>query len=543
MPTPTPRRALLLLPPAYRPLFTHRPVRRLLAALAACDLGDGMSMVAVAWTALSIAPTGDAGILLGAAVAAYALPGALGALVLAPRLRRVPARRLLAADSCLRAVLLGCVPLAWALGVLRPGVYVALLAGSSLLHAWGGAGKYALLAQALPPRHRLAANALVSTSGSAAVIVGPALAGFLAAAVAPAWIIGLDALSFAFLAVQTGRLGVAVRHGDDHDTPGSATPPHPVPAQVPAQTTAAPADPNPTTPPDPGPAEVPAQNTVAPALPDSAAATVGRPGPAPASALSPAPTTATTPGPEPEPGTGPDTAGRAGSTGAATAPGTAAPAPAATVTEPAGEHRAVGRRLLAGQPELLGILALTWFFNFLYGPVEVALPLHVTDDLHAGARLLGLYWTLFGVGAVLGALGAGALRRLPLWPVTLGIVAGWGVALVPFGLGAPASVTLVCFAAGGLIYGPFTALSFTLFQDRTPAALLTTVLAARGAALLTAAPVGTALGGPLTAALGPRPVLAASGLATLALAATAAVARAVTAARAADTGTDTRTGM
>ena len=43
------------------------------------------------------------------------------------------------------------------------------------------------------------------------------------------------------------------------------------------------------------------------------------------------------------------------------------------------------------------------------------------------------------------------------------------------------------------------------------------------AALLTAAPVGTALGGPLTAALGPRPVLAASGLATIALAVVAMV--------------------
>ncbi len=174
--------------------------------------------------------------------------------------------------------------------------------------------------------------------------------------------------------------------------------------------------------------------------------------------------------------------------------------------------------MLRKQPELLGVLALTWFFNFLYGPAEVALPLHVTEDLHAGAGLLGLYWALFGAGAVLGGLATGALRRFPLWPVTLGIVAGWGLALVPFGLGAPAAVTLACFTLGGLIYGPFTALSYTLFQERTPAAWLTTVLAARSAALLTAGPVGTALGGPLTALLGPRQVLAASGIATVVLA-------------------------
>ena len=126
---------------------------------------------------------------------------------------------------------------------------------------------------------------------------------------------------------------------------------------------------------------------------------------------------------------------------------------------------------------------------------------------------------------MLGALSAAVLRKLPLWPVTLGIVAGWGLMLVPFGLGVSAAVSLVCFGLGGAIYGPFTALTFTLFQDRTPAALLTTVLAARGAALLTAAPVGTALGGPLAATLGPRQVLAASGIATIVLALVAAALR------------------
>ncbi|MGW2236716.1 MFS transporter [Streptomyces sp. NPDC001759] len=391
------------MPPTYRPLLAHAEFRRLLPALAASDLGDGMSVVTVAWLAVLIAPPGHSGLVVGAAVAAYALPGAAGALVFGRLLRGLTPRRLLATDSWLRALLLGCVPLAWAAGVLNPVLYVVLLAGSSVLHAWGGAGKYSLISQMLPPDQRLAANALVSSSASASVIVGPALAGFLAALVSPAWIIGLDAMSFALLAVQVGRLGGAAK----------------------TVSTAAPVD-------------------------------TGR--------------------------------------------------------------SAAGLRLLRRQPELLGVLALTWFFNFLYGPVEVALPLHVTDDLHSGASLLGLYWTLFGVGAVVGGLTAGALSKLPLWPVTLGIVAGWGLMLVPFGLGVPAGVSLVCFALGGMIYGPFTALSYTLFQDRTPAAWLTTVLAARGAALLTASPVGTALGGPLSAAMGPRQVLAASGTATITLA-------------------------
>jgi predicted MFS family arabinose efflux permease len=49
------------------------------------------------------------------------------------------------------------------------------------------------------------------------------------------------------------------------------------------------------------------------------------------------------------------------------------------------------------------------------------------------------------------------------------------------------------------------------------------MLAARSAVLLTASPLGTALGGPLTTALGPRATLGGSGLATVVLGAVACV--------------------
>ena len=108
--------------------------------------------------------------------------------------------------------------------------------------------------------------------------------------------------------------------------------------------------------------------------------------------------------------------------------------PVAAVDEP---PACGGFVFLRSHPELLGLLALTGFFNFLYGPVEVALPLHVTNDLDAPGTLLGLYWMLFGIGAVLGGLTIGALRRLPLWPVTIAIVVLWGLLLLPFGFDVP----------------------------------------------------------------------------------------------------------
>jgi predicted MFS family arabinose efflux permease len=147
----------------------------------------------------------------------------------------------------------------------------------------------------------------------------------------------------------------------------------------------------------------------------------------------------------------------------------------------------------------------------------------VTDDLHAPGTLLGLYWALFGTGAMLGGLAVGALRRLPLWPVMVAIVIGWGMTLLPFGFDVPTPVTVACFTLGGAIYGPFVALSVTLMQATSPPQHLAAMLAARSAALLTASPLGAALGGPLTTALGPRATLGGSGFATVALGAVACV--------------------
>ncbi|MFL6101710.1 MAG: MFS transporter [Actinomycetales bacterium] len=386
--------------------MANRVFRRLTLGLAVSYLGDGMSFVAVAWLAIDLAPQATAGLWVGGAVAAYTLPGVVGALAFGRRLRRVAARRLLLSDTMVRAVFIGAVPLASLSGLLTPPLYVVLLGVSSLLHAWGSAGTYTLLAELLPDSERLAANTLVSSLNFAATIAGPAIAGVLVTYVSPAFVLALDAVSYVCLAAVL------------------------VTTRLPESGHAAPVD------------------------------------------------------------------------------GTAARG---------------GFALLRADRELLGLLTLTWFFNLLYGPVEVALPLHVTRDLHAPGSLLGLYWTLFGIGAVVGGLAAGALRQLPLWPVTVAIVLGWGSTLVPFAFAVPAVVTVACFALGGAIYGPFVALSVTLLQVKAPPQQLAAMLAARSAALLTASPLGTALGGPLTTALGPRRTLGGSGLATIALGAVAAL--------------------
>ena len=53
-----------------------------------------MSTVIVAWLAVLIAPHDALGVFVGLAVAAYTLPGAIGALALSPLLRHRPSRTL-----------------------------------------------------------------------------------------------------------------------------------------------------------------------------------------------------------------------------------------------------------------------------------------------------------------------------------------------------------------------------------------------------------------------------------------------------------------
>ena len=84
---------------------------------------------------------------------------------------------------------------------------MVLLAGSSLMTAWGTAGEYTMLSELGGPEGRLAVNALASAQVSFATIVGPLLAGLLLGWVSPGLLLGLDAASFAFLGIVAWRTG------------------------------------------------------------------------------------------------------------------------------------------------------------------------------------------------------------------------------------------------------------------------------------------------------------------------------------------------
>jgi Major Facilitator Superfamily len=375
----------------------RRPaLRRIMLGMLVSALGDGMSAVAVAWLAVQIAPS-RTGVWTGLSVAAYTLPATVGAVGLARFVRVLPAVRLIAADALLRGVALGAVAVLAVTGRLDPIAYVVLLAVSSLLHAWGNAGAYTLMAESLPEEDRVSGNAIVSMTSQAAVVVGPALAGGLTALVGPGWVIAADALTFFFLAWMVSRNGAV------------------------------------------------SNVSVVPEVATSA------------------------------------------------------------------------WRTISSQPRLLGLLVVTCVFFFLYGPVEVALPIHVAQELHGSSRLLGLYWAVFGAGSTIGGLTANFWRHRSLWAVIVVVIVGWGAGLIPLGLTWPVVPGLIGFGAGALIFGPYVPISMALFQQLSPPAALSRALAVRAASALPSIALGTLLGGPLVSAVGGRRTLLISAVSTIAL--------------------------
>ncbi|GAA2186051.1 MFS transporter [Micromonospora lupini] len=373
----------------YWPVISHPLLRRVLPGLAVSALGDGMAVVAVTWLAIQLAPPGQR-LWIAVAVAAYTLPSAAGMVLFGRLLRGRGGAQLAGWDAILRAAALAAIPIAHLAGALTIGLYVVLLAASALLHSWGSAGRFTLIAELLPERHHLPANAVLTTISGFATVVGPPLAGILIGWAGPVWVIAVDAATFAVLAL-TYRLAL----------PGTRT--------------------------------------------------IRR--------------------------------------------------------YERGASRTAGFSVIRRQPALLGLLVLSLWFFFLFGPVYVAMPIHITDDLHGSATLLGVYYTAFGAGGLVGGVVAGHLRRWPLHATTIGIVIGFGVAMLPLGLGAPVGLSLPAFALAGLIWAPYMSTSMALFQRSASTEQLPAVLAANGAVLVLAVPLGTMLGGPLVGAVGARPAL------------------------------------
>ncbi len=121
---------------------------------------------------------------------------------------RLDRRRVMVAADLLSALAIGSVPIAWALGVLT--VWHALAAGlvtQSFFVFFDGAAFGAL--PAIVGRARIGdANAAIWGTGSLLDLGVPMLAGLVLAVLHPAWLLGVDALSYAISAACVSAIAV-----------------------------------------------------------------------------------------------------------------------------------------------------------------------------------------------------------------------------------------------------------------------------------------------------------------------------------------------
>lgn len=383
----------------YRPVVTHPVLRYFFPGFALGSLGGGMSTVAVAWLTIELSPTDQEATWVSLAIAATVLPGAIGASTLGRWLNGRPGAQIASWDSWLRAAGFALIPAFHVLDILTVGLLISILAMSSILSAWGRAGRYSLLSEVLSADRRLAANSLMNVVLESTTIIGPLATALAIENTNTILAFALIASTFVLLAA-TYRITLAKQRD----------------SQQPSKTSS----------------------------------------------------------------------------------------------------KKWGLRALRENPTVLGLLIISTLFFFFYGPLTVALPVYVAATLGESASALAAFYTAFGIGAVAGALTAGHLERVPLWLATSLTITGFGMGLLPLAFGAPLFVSTATYAVCGLMWGPFPIFTTTLFQEHA-GDHVNQVLAARGAIMGIAIPMGALTAGPIVSALGPQIIFLSTSLLLIAL--------------------------
>jgi MFS family permease len=182
--------------------------------------------------------------------------------------------------------------------------------------------------------------------------------------------------------------------------------------------------------------------------------------------------------------------------------------------EAGGGTAASGWTIMRRMPVVVRLALVVFLFDLFYGPVEVALPLLVTGELGGDGGAYGAMWTCFGVGALAGALLTNQVRRLRPERLLVAIIGGWAACAAVVGVAPNLWVAGAGLAVGGVIYGPFLAVAYTLLLNLLKPEEQQPVYTLYGAMVTVALPVGLTVGAPLITLAGPRGGILASAVIT-----------------------------
>ena len=166
---------------------------------------------------------------------------------------------------------------------------------------------------------------------------------------------------------------------------------------------------------------------------------------------------------------------------------------------------AEGLRFLWAEPRLRAIALLTLSVNVFFGPVFLAVIVLVSGTLHADARTLGLIFSVSSVGGLAGAAVAPWLTaRLRFGQLIIGSIALWTLATALLAAAISPAMVVVGQALVSLMLPIYNVAVISYRLALTPDALQGRVNSVARLLALAGLPAGTAIGGLLLGALGPR---------------------------------------
>lgn len=177
-----------------------------------------------------------------------------------------------------------------------------------------------------------------------------------------------------------------------------------------------------------------------------------------------------------------------------------------------------GFTFLRNHRVLIIISSVTLIFNITYAPLEPVLPVFVGSHLNSGPDTLGMIWTVFAVGALLGSFIWVRLNIPIYYSYSLGIVISlWGVAPLLISFFTNETIVYLIMFFGGMVYAPYNIVEPTLEQKLIPNHLRGRVIGVMGFIAGIGFPFDTFIGGLLGEYFGAANTLFMSGLATIIL--------------------------
>jgi MFS family permease len=194
--------------PEPPPLGRNHDFRVLLTSQGISALGDAVSFTALPLLVLAL--TGS-GLMMGIVGALSMLPDLFFGMIAGALADRSDRKRMMFLADLGRAILTALIPLSVILGGPTMAVILIVTAPMSILRAFFLAG-YTASVPILVGRSQLArANSIFEAIYSFGYIIGPAIAGFLAASIGPGLTLAIDAASFALSSLALSFMGRDLR--------------------------------------------------------------------------------------------------------------------------------------------------------------------------------------------------------------------------------------------------------------------------------------------------------------------------------------------